>query len=365
MQRVAQDLFAALGERSDIELIPQVLRTSWADTHKRVGPFLLQTYRTIARHARDESADVVLFSSMVTASLSVPLRKKLARAGIRTAAIVHGLDVTTAVAPYQWFVPRVFRALDRVLPISRATADACFARGLPRSKAVIVPNGINIRRFGLEAPAVDQGRDRQTLSRLAEAAGGDASALQKEDSLLLVSVGRQVKRKGFAWFVDAVMPRLPDNVHYWMAGVGPESDHIAEMINRHGLSGRVKQLGSVSDELLRALYAGGDLFVMPNVHVPGDMEGFGVVLLEAGLQGQPAIAAGIEGILDVVTPDANGVLVGSEDAAGFVDAIQRFNSGRGELLELSARARSHTIQTFSWPSVADKYVAELRTLTGP
>lgn len=398
MQRVAEDLYQALKARTDIEVVPLVLHTSWKDTNRKIAPFLFRAYREIRATTHDKSVDVVLFSSMVTATLSVLLRRSLAKAGIGTAAIVHGLDVTTDVWVYQRIVRRVFGALNQVLPISRATAEACIHRGLAEEKVSIVPNGIDIARFDLDSASVNQGADgdqltestaqkeeslrkrtappysgqdagvstmmrRKKLVELAGAKGIDASILMDEDVLLLTSVGRQVKRKGFDWFVNSVMPLLPDNVHYWLAGDGPETATIQASIERTNLGGRVTLLGRVSDELLNALYQGGDLFVMPNIHVPGDMEGFGVVLLEAGLNGQPAIAAAIEGILDVVTNGKNGILVESANTADFVAAIQQFNKSRAELRSLSRRCRTHTIETFSWPSVADQYVATLRNLS--
>ena len=88
----------------------------------------------------------------------------------------------------------------------------------------------------------------------------------------------------------------------------------------------------------------GDLFVMPNVMVPGDMEGQGLVLLEAALCGRPAIAAAMEGILDVVTEGANGHLVPTEDAAGFAEAITRYAADRPALAAFSERARTHVGQ---------------------
>ena len=66
---------------------------------------------------------------------------------------------------------------------------------------------------------------------------------------------------------------------------------VRDAVGRHGLAERVRILGRVGEELLATLYSGADLFVMPNIPVPGDMEGFGVVMLEAGLNGLPVLAA--------------------------------------------------------------------------
>ncbi len=111
MQRVATELYDAFVENEEIEVHPLVLRTTWERVHLRTPLFLLRCAAEIRRLAHGRAVDVVLFSSMVTASLAVWQRKTLKRAGIKTAAIVHGQDVTTPFGPYQRFVPRIFAAL--------------------------------------------------------------------------------------------------------------------------------------------------------------------------------------------------------------------------------------------------------------
>jgi phosphatidylinositol alpha-1,6-mannosyltransferase len=102
---------------------------------------------------------------------------------------------------------------------------------------------------------------------------------------------------------------------------------------------------------------------MPNVPVADDMEGFGIVLLEAGQCGTPAIAAQLEGIQDVVTDGVNGHLVPPEDPSAFADAIRPYRDAPEALDAAAQRAMAHTENTFGWPAVAEKYLATLRTLT--
>ena len=352
MQRVATELHVALRKRLEARLKSLLLRTSWRWTPVNTVPFLFASLWRIYRLAKRQEIDVILFSSMVTASLAVPLRRVLARHGVATAAIVHGLDVTTAFAPYQRFVPHVFEALDLVLPVSRATGQACLARGLEPEKLCIVPNGIDQARF----PVLEErSAMRCTLEKT-------FPLPLPECGLLLCSVGRQVKRKGFAWFIDQVMPRLPSDVHYWLAGEGPEETHIRAAITRHRFESRVRLLGRVSDEALQTLYRGADLFVMPNIPVADDLEGFGVVLLEAGLCGLPAIAARLEGIRDVVTENANGHLVKSGDAAAFTEAILPYYHDREQLEEAAHRAAGTTAARFGWDVVAGRYLDVLQEL---
>ncbi|MFB6273283.1 MAG: glycosyltransferase family 4 protein [Salinibacter sp.] len=359
MQRVALKLHESLDARTTgnnaLDYDALLLRSAWRTLHAKVPFFLAKAGWNIVRAARDELVDVVLFSSMVTASLAAPLQGVLRRHGVKTAAIVHGLDVTTPFPPYQWFVPKVLGALDAVLPVSRATRRACLDRGATPDQLQVVHNGIDVNRF---RPPKDRDTDRDSLAQ----STGLPTPPAPPDALLLCGVGRQVKRKGTAWFVEAVMPRLPDNVHYWIAGDGPQSAPIKAAIDRHDLSPRVRHLGRVSNDTLADLYRGADLFVMPNVPVENDIEGFGIVMLEAGQCGTPTIAAQIDGIPDVITEGVNGHLVPPKDPKAFVDAIERYRGAPDALEAAARRTLQHTEDTFGWSTVADTYLSVVRSL---
>jgi phosphatidylinositol alpha-1,6-mannosyltransferase len=110
---------------------------------------------------------------------------------------------------------------------------------------------------------------------------------------------------------------------------------------------------------LSELRAAADLFVMPNIPVAGDMEGFGVVMLEAGLAGLATVASDLEGIRDVITEGVNGHLVSPLDATAFAGRIRHYVEDRDALARLSGAARRHVVSTFAWPAVADRYVSVL------
>lgn len=356
MQRVATELHDALRAHSGVDFSSVVLRSSWKWTHVKTVPFLAAALVKLRRQIASGQVDAVLFSSMVSASLAVFLRPTLDAYGVRAAAIVHGRDVTLNFRPYQRIVPRIFQALDVVLPVSRATGDACLERGLQSEKLYVVPNGVSLGRF---SQAVGHHTDR---ARLLRRFGVDGVP---DEGLLLCSVGRHVRRKGFAWFVESVLPLLPEDVHYWLAGDGPESESIRDAAARRGIEHRVRLLGRVAEADLELIYAGADLFVMPNIPVAGDMEGFGVVMLEAGLSGLPTIASRLEGITDVIREGENGHLLTSGDAWGFSEAIMRYYHDGDRLSEARERAATYVADHFSWHAVADRYVDALRTATAP
>ena len=101
------------------------------------------------------------------------------------------------------------------------------------------------------------------------------------------------------WLVTEVLPRLAERRADWIylvVGEGPERQAIAEAATQDPrVAQRVHLLGQTSDDDLCMAYAAADLFVMPNVPVPGDSEGFGIVHLEARAAGLPVVAADIEG----------------------------------------------------------------------
>lgn len=350
MQRVAVDLFDSLARHPGLELRTLVLRSGWNERGYRTPLFLATALREIRRLARAQEIDAILFSSMLTATLVVPLRGLLRRNGVVTAAIVNGLDATTPTWPYPLLVKRAFESLDLVMPISRATGEACRARGLAIEKTRVVPLGIRLDRFSGATPS------QAARAKLIEGQSGSPR-------LILCSVGRLVPRKGVAWFVANVMPLLPNDVLYLVAGDGPEKGRIAEEIDRLALAKRVKLLGAVRESDLEMLYQGADLFIMPNVPVENDMEGFGLVMLEAGLCGLPTIAANIEGIADVVSESENGHLVPTKNADGFRDAIMRYYSDPEALSRAKSLTREITSSRFGWDGVVDRYVSILQNLS--
>ncbi len=353
MQRVATELYAALHKRPDLSLRSYLLESSWVMHHLKGPFFMAKGHRHIRRLAEEGAIDAILFSSIVTPALMFLPKALLRERGIATAAIVHGRDVTTPIAPYQRAVRRAFDLLDAVLPVSRASAEVCRERGVPDDKLHVVPNGINLKRF---RPLDDAATMRHELIQTF----GQAPP---EDGLLLCSVGRQVPRKGFAWFIEHVMPLLPDDVHYWLAGDGPEADNIRAAVARRGLEHRVRLLGRVTEEQLEILYRGADLFIMPNIPVPHDLEGFGVVMLEAALGGGlPTIAARLEGIQDVISEGVNGHLIESGDAWGFSEAVMAYYHNRTALAAASQRAYRYTRENFCWSAIAERHVEVLHTL---
>ncbi|HLZ07689.1 MAG TPA: glycosyltransferase family 4 protein, partial [Chloroflexota bacterium] len=137
---------------------------------------------------------------------------------------------------------------------------------------------------------------------------------------------------------------------------GPEEARIRAAIEKTGLSGHVRLLGGVSEDTLWDAYRACDLFVMPNVAVPGDMEGFGLVAIEAGLAARFIVASDLEGIRDAVTPMHNGDLIPAGDSDAFARTIVSRLADRPGLDILGSAAQRFVLENFGWTRTIEEYL---------
>jgi glycosyltransferase involved in cell wall biosynthesis len=175
-------------------------------------------------------------------------------------------------------------------------------------------------------------------------------------------VGRLVERKGVHVLLDALarLPAVP-RVRLEVVGEGSERPALESQAAALGLSDRVKFHGFVSDAELASHLEAADCLVLPAVtDAKGDVEGLGVVLLEAMSFGRPVIASAAGGIVDVVRSGETGLLVPPGDVAALASAIARFAADPGEVERMGAEARQDVRARFSWDTIVDSLVALYR-----
>jgi phosphatidylinositol alpha-1,6-mannosyltransferase len=95
---------------------------------------------------------------------------------------------------------------------------------------------------------------------------------------------------------------------------------------------------------------------MPNLSFPGDVEGFGLVALEASMRGTYVLASNIDGIPSAVIHNQNGILLPSGDAQAWANKIHELLSDKNRLKILSEKGKEYTQQHFSWKMMADGYI---------
>jgi phosphatidyl-myo-inositol dimannoside synthase len=344
MQNVSLQMIEAVKCRNDIVLETIIMHSSWRFIGIKSFFFLVALLWRIPFGIRRFKPDVVLFSSMVTAGVLPFLIWKLP---VPCVAINHGQDVTLPVRIYQWYLPKVFKKLEGVISVSSATREASIQRGMRSDIGVALPNGFNVKGIRKLPTRVE------ALKILENELG-----LYTGDSKILLTVGRQVKRKGHQWFIENVFDRVEADVIYLIVGDGPEYKNIANAREKSSRQDRIIMTGKLSSEILSACYAAADLFIMPNIPVEGDMEGFGIVLLEANSAGVPAIATDLEGIKDVIKDGINGYRVPAGNAELFAKKIG--DVLQNGLHQLSESSRNYVFNTFNWDKVIERYIDFLK-----
>lgn len=277
-------------------------------------------------------------------------------------SVVHGLDLnynshslgvwyeTILITLYRsLWLKRFLPALDGYLAVSTATKQqAIESAALPSHKCHVIPNGVEAERF-------IQTRNREQLETFL--------GRPLEGKIILLTLGRLAKRKGAAWFIRHVLPRLNGNILYAIAGSGPDELSIREAIIESQMKERVLMLGHISDDDAKMLLNSSDIFVQPNIRVPGDMEGFGMAVIEAGSAGLPVVASDLEGLRDAVTNGKNGFLMKPEQADDFVRTINELSENDDERRLFGEQAARYIENTFHWNMIAKRYVDTLTTIT--
>lgn len=256
---------------------------------------------------------------------------------VETAITIHGLDITYKNWFYQRVIPHLIKKLDKLICVSNCTKKQCVTRGIPESKIIVIPNGVNADEFILKD-------SKKTLrEKLSEELN-----IRLEDRKILLTTGRLVKRKGVEWFVNNVIPKLDTNCIYLVSGDGQERKNIKRAVVENNLTKKVLLLGRTDFETLKLLYNSADLFIMPNIRVKENIEGFGIVAIEAGSCGLTVIASAVQGIKDAVINGKTGWLVKEKDAEAFVNRINAKALNKDTV-------RKTVRDNFDWEIVSNKY----------
>ena len=185
-----------------------------------------------------------------------------------------------------------------------AVASACrdfltSHESISPDKISLVPNAIDLRRFSPGEASRDEAK-----ARLGLPAG----------SRIVAGVGRLNPQKNFGLFLDIaaqLAARFP-NVHFLLAGDGPEEKMLREKAAALGIASRILFSGYVSNT--RLVYLAADVLLMPSRY-----EGLPMTLLEAMAMGLPVVASKLDGIAEVIGDGEEGFLVPPADAALFVE----------------------------------------------
>lgn len=298
--------------------------------------------------ARRENTDRVLFGTPWPLVLIAP---RLRRAGLRYAVIVHGAELTVpaAVPGVQARLARALAGADLLLPVSDYTAR--------RTRALL-------EKFEFAVPAMEVLRARVDLALFSPEADGAAArrrlGLAEQDRVVLC-FGRLVARKGVDRLIralDEVARRVPDALLV-VAGTGPEEKKLRRLARRR--RARVVFAGRVPEEDAPGVYAAADVFALAVADrwFGLEIEGLGVVLLEAAACGVPCVTGRSGGTPEAVVDGSTGFVVDSTNESGLARRIVDLLTDPSLAARLGAEGRRHVERNFARRAVPGRLVAWL------
>lgn len=346
MERLALAAVRALAEGAVVDLIGPKGAGRWFDgdcqevAFESAGAFLVQSWLATRRATATARFDWVVGGSGLAAPA---VRSGARRCGALSACFVHGLDLVVDSPPYRWLCLPAVRRMDLVIANSANTARLARGIGVEDDKIAILHPGVALVERVDPAPF---------LAAYPQAAGRQ----------IVLSVGRLLPRKGVADFVLHSLPQVvakhPDALFVVSGGhprhalAGRASDDLTRVISHAGMERHVLLTGELSDRMRDALYAAGRVAVFPVKDIPGDVEGFGMVALEAAAHGLPTVAFAAGGVPDAVEDGVSGALVVPGDYRAMTAQVNRFLAGEGG--SVSPETCRAFASRFAWPVFGER-----------
>ncbi|OUS02146.1 hypothetical protein A9Q86_05030 [Flavobacteriales bacterium 33_180_T64] len=244
-------------------------------------------------------------------------------------AVIHGTEVNFKSSLLRKSINFSLKRFDQIVAVSNYTKK--FVTHLNKD-IVVIPNGIDSSKWH----------------------NSKAQILLKGQPVL-ITVGRVSSRKGQL----NVIKQLPElikkfpELHYHCVGIPTEVDRFLKVAKSLDVSSHVTFHGSVDDNQLKQTLEASDVFVMLSTEsATGDVEGFGIAILEANAMGIPALGATGCGIEDAINPHSSGILIEVDDSNQFINGITEILAERSKFKYGAVTwAKTH-----DWNTIINQYL---------
>lgn len=350
IQSYVQSLAESLPARDLIVYAPDWAGASEYDAAQRFpiyrhpGPLILPAgdiRRRAVELVREHRIGAVWYGAAAPLSLLSPALR--ADGVVRTVASTHGHEVGWSMVPgARQLLRRIGRVNDVLTFVSRYARRRISAALGPDAALEYVPPGVRVDTFRPDPVARRAIRGRYGIG----------------DGPLLITVSRLVARKGHDTLIralPAVLRQLPD-LRLLVVGDGPDGGRLRELARGLGLAQRVLFAGSVPWPELAGHYAAGDVFAMPcRTRGSGlDVEGLGMVFLEAAASGLPVVAGASGGAPETVQRGRTGLVVDGRDVAAVADATSSLLTDRERAAQWGANGRAWVTREWNWTTSAQR-----------
>jgi len=299
-------------------------------------------HKRITELSRD--ADVVAFGAVL------PMNLLATRIDKPVVVHTHGFEVAWARAPLmRQTLRRIGRAASAITVVSNFTARFI-------ERAVGQPEKIHLLRTGVDLDRFSPDVDATTIRRRYDI----------DERPVVACVSRLVARKGQDQIIKAlptVRAHVPSATALIVGG-GPMRKRLEAMARANGLEDAVVFTGEVPENELAAHYAAGDVFAMPcrSRYADLEVEGLGLVYLEAQACARPAITGDSGGAPEAVIPEETGLVVTGNAVGPLAQAVARLLADPKEARAMGQAGRRFVEREHRWEDVIARYRAMLDSI---
>jgi phosphatidylinositol alpha-1,6-mannosyltransferase len=261
--------------------------------------------------------------------------------------ILHGYDITLAKKSVwkKYWLKKILKAAKHIIVNSNFTKNEVLGVGISEAKITIVNPCPNFQKMIINES------ERQSVK----------NELDLHHKKILLSVGRLIPRKGFDKVIEAlpqVIKQIP-NLVYLIVGKGPDRVRLEKLAEKLNVLSNITIVEDVPDSNLPVYYDLANIFIMTSrIENKTDVEGFGIVYLEANLLGKPVIAGKSGGVEDAVIDNQTGILVNPNDVNAIAIAIIKLFTDQNLANTLGVQGKERVLNEFCW----SKQIAKIENL---
>jgi phosphatidylinositol alpha-1,6-mannosyltransferase len=304
----------------------------YANLPKIAGPMLVCTIFSLFHRP-----DVIYSGDLYPQGVVAVILKKILR--IPFIAYCHGEDITLTAE--RRFQPKlrnlIYRSANAIIANGDFAVQGLLSIGIDGARIRKITPGLDTSLFYPETP--DTGlKQRYGLG----------------DELIVMTVARLASRKGHKRVIRALAD-LRSSIppfKYVIVGRGPLEAELRTLVAEVNLEDRVVFAGFVPDDQLNKHYNLADIVVMPNTGDDGDVEGFGMVFLEAGAAGKPVIGGRSGGTSEAVLEGKTGYLVDPNDDGELQTVLHLLLNDSNLRQSMGSAGLQRARTEFSWDSRA-------------
>ncbi len=291
---------------------------------------------------RTGATSTVYCTHAVPELLSLLILKKF-RPRLRLVTFAHGEEILACASSRQlnWLQARAYQNCDLVIANCQNTATLV-AKYCSEKKIAVVHPGVDVAQIATGAEHAAEWRKQLGIP------GGE---------MVILSLGRLEPRKNHSTVLKALagIHRGPTSLRYVIVGEGPCEHLLREEAQALGISSSVVFAGACDEQTKAAALHGCDIFIMPSISTPTDLEGFGMVFLEAGAAKKPSIAGASGGQPEAIVDGVTGLIADGNSIEAVRAALERLLDNPVLRQSLGNGAYAH-VQKFDWPKLVQTTV---------